>query len=116
MLKITLNIGGEVKEFTQEKITFGAMRRLAEMDKNMKDIQKNGSEEEQGVETMDELAMTIVTLFRNQFTFNELLDGLEFDSMDEFNEIVEDIFKQVGDSTGGKPKTATKRTTKRQSK
>lgn len=115
MLKITLNIGGEVKEFTQEKITFGAMRRLAEMDKNMKEIQANGSEEEAGVETMDELAMTIVTLFRNQFTFNELLDGLEFDSMDEFNEIVEDIFNQVGDSTG-KQKTTTKRTTKRPSK
>ena len=115
MIKITLNLGGENKEFTQEKITFGAMRRLAEMDKNMKDIQNNGTEEEQGVETMDELAMTIVTLFKNQFTFNELLDGLEFDSMDEFNEIVEDIFNQVGESTGGKS-TTKKRKKKQPSK
>ena len=56
--------------------------------------------------------MTIVTLFKNQFTFNELLDGLEFDSMDEFNEIVEDIFNQVGESTGGK--STTKKSTKKQ--
>ena len=35
MLEITLNIEGTEKKFTKAKISLGAMRRLAEMDKNI---------------------------------------------------------------------------------
>lgn len=107
MLEITLNIEGETKKFEQAKITLGAMRRLAEMDKNIKELQENStSEEDNGLEVIDEMSMTIVALFKNQFTFEELIYGLEFDNMDEFNEIVEGIFSQVADTTGGKTKAA----------
>lgn len=115
MLEITLNVGGENVKYTQEKITLGAMRRLAEMDKNMKELSESGiSEEEQGLEMLDEMAMSIVALFKNQFTFDDLIYGLEFESMEEFNEIVEGIFEQVSLGTEGKKKapTTAKRTTK----
>lgn len=114
MLEITLNIEGTVTKFTQAKITLGAMRRLAEMDKNIKALQSNGDEEENGLDIIDEMAFTIVSLFKNQFTFDELVDGLEFDNMEEFNEIVEGIFGAVAESQG-KP-AAKKAPAKRQPK
>lgn len=112
MLEITLNIEGKDKKFTQEKITLGAMRRLAEMDRNLSNLREQYSEEEIGLETIDEMAMTIVSLFGKQFTFDELVDGLEFDNMDEFNEIVEGIFSQVAQETEepGKGKQPAKKT------
>lgn len=108
MLEITLNIEGTEKKFTKAKISLGAMRRLAEMDKNIKELQASATDEnDNGLEVIDEMSMTIIALFGNQFTFDELNFGLEFDDMDEFNEIVEGIFSQVAD-TKGKPAAAKK--------
>lgn len=115
MLEITLKLEGKNKKFTQPKINLGGMRRLAEMDKNVKALRENGGEEENGLEMLDEMAFTIVALFANQFTFDELVEGLEFDNMDEFNEIVGDIFTKVSAGAGGKT-VAKKPTTKPQSK
>lgn len=116
MLEITLNIKGEQKTFRQEKITLGAMRRLAEMDKNIKNLQGEvDGEVENGIEILDEMAFTITALFANQFDFDELVNGLEFDDMEEFNEIVEGLFNEVGKSAGGKT-PAKKAPAKRQTK
>lgn len=100
MLEITLNIEGEDKKFTQGKITLGAMRRMAEMDKRIKELQESSNVDDTGLEVLDEMSYTIVVLFKNQFTFDELQDGLEFETMDEFNEIVEGIFSKVGEGQG----------------
>ena len=108
MLEITLNIDGEDKKFTQGKITLGAMRRMAEMDKAIKELQESSNVDDTGLEVLDEMSYTIVVLFKNQFTFDELQDGLEFETMDEFNEIVEGIFSKVGEGQG---KPAPKKTT-----
>lgn len=110
MLEITLNIEGEDKKFTQGKITLGAMRRMAEMDKRIKDLQESSNVDDTGLEVLDEMSYTIVVLFKNQFTFDELQDGLEFETMDEFNEIVEGIFSKVGEGQG---KPAPKKTASR---
>ena len=110
MLEITLNIDGEDKKFTQDKITLGAMRRMAEMDKAIKDLQESSNVDDTGLEVLDEMSYTIVVLFKNQFTFDELQDGLEFETMDEFNEIVEGIFSKVGEGQG---KPAPKKTVSR---
>ena len=116
MLEITLNIEGKEKKFEQAKITLGAMRRLAEMDKNIKALQGDESnQEDNGLEIIDEMSFTIVALFKNQFTFDELIYGLEFETMEEFNEIVEGIFNQVADSSG-KPSPAKKAPAKRPAK
>ena len=108
MLEITLNIEGEDKKFTQGKITLGAMRRMAEMDKAIKELQESSNVDDTGLEVLDEMSYTIVVLFKNQFTFDELQNGLEFETMDEFNEIVEGIFSKVGEGQG---KPAPKKTT-----
>lgn len=114
MLELTLNIEGKKKKFTQEKITLGAMRRMAEMDRNLNNLRQQYDEEEIGLETLDEMAMTIVSLFGKQFTFDELVDGLEFNNMEEFNDIVEGIFSQVAEeSTDGGKQTATKKAPKK---
>lgn len=102
MLEITLRIEGTEKKFTQPKQTLGAMRRMAEMDKNIRAMQADGNEEDHGLEMIDEMAFTIVALFSNQFTFDELVYGLEFETMEEFHGIVEDLFAQVG-GEGKKP-------------
>ena len=100
MLEITLNLEGKDKKFTQSKMTLGAMRRMAEMQQNIERLQKEGTAEENGLEMIDEMALTIVVLFKNQFTFDELVDGLEFDTMEDFNDIVEEIFNSVGGEKG----------------
>ncbi|WZK93788.1 hypothetical protein [Staphylococcus phage SpP] len=110
MLEITLNIEGEDKKFTQGKITLGAMRRMAEMDKRIKELQESSNVDDTGLDVLDEMSYTIVVLFKNQFTFDELQDGLEFETMDEFNEIVEGIFSKVGEGQG---KPAPKKTASR---
>lgn len=107
MLEITLRIEGTEKKFIQPKQTLGAMRRLAEMDKNIKRMQAEGNEEDNGLEMIDEMSETIVALFAHQFTFEELIYGLEFDTMEDFHNIVEDLFSQVG-GEGKKPTPAKK--------
>lgn len=113
MIEITLNLEGKNKKFTQSKMTLGGMRRMAEMQKIIGQLQAEGNEEENGLQMIDEMAETIVILFKNQFTFEDLVDGLEFETMEDFNDIVEDIFSKVG----GEGKTTPKKpTTKAPSK
>ncbi|MBW0770509.1 hypothetical protein KYJ98_09285 [Mammaliicoccus lentus] len=109
MITITLEIEGKKKKFTKNKLTLGAMRRVAEMEKAVKELQ--GDEEQNALQIIDETCLTVVELFGNQFTFQELLDGL---AMEDYEATLEKIFNDMNEPE--KKTTAKRTTTKAQAK
>lgn len=86
-MKITLRINKEEKTFTAP---FVSARKLKETIKLSVKVQ-NGV----GEELMDELIDYEVSLYGNQFTADELLDG--YPSSGFFNKIFEDLENVIGE-------------------
>ncbi|MDO0948229.1 phage tail assembly chaperone G [Mammaliicoccus sciuri] len=106
MLKINIEINGKEQEFVQNKRLYKAIRKIAEMRDKVQEAEK-GKIEMSNVEAVDEMYMIVVEIFNNQFTFDELISGSDYEEVVKIVETFE---------TMGKKKTPAKRQTKQPSK
>lgn len=106
MLKINIEINGKEQEFVQNKRLYKAIRKIAEMRDKVQEAEK-GKIELSNVEAVDEMYMIVVEIFNNQFTFDELISGSDYEEVVKIVETFE---------TMGKTKTPAKRQTKQPSK
>ncbi len=93
MFKITVEIDGKEQEFTQTKKKGKVIKKIAEL-QDKADLLEKG--EITYGELIDEEYMIIVEMFDNQFTLDQVMDGSDFDE-------VEELFEQFNKS--GKTKT-----------
>lgn len=85
-MNITLNISGEDKTFSVFFIPAKHMRKALQ-------IRNKINLSNLSIEELDELSNFIVELFDNQFSYEELWDGLSYDEFVKV--IIEDIFFYV---------------------
>lgn len=93
MFKLTVEIDGKEQEFTQTKKKGKVIKKSAELQDKASLIEKG---EITYGELIDEECMIIVEMFDNQFTLEQLLDGADWDD-------IENVFEQFNKS--GKQKT-----------
>ncbi|OFJ79136.1 phage tail assembly chaperone G [Staphylococcus sp. HMSC056G08] len=93
MFRITVEIDGKEQEFTQTKKKGKVIKKIAELQDKTNLLEKG---EITYGELIDEQYMVIVEMFDNQFTLEQLMDGSDFDE-------IEDLFEEFNNS--GKSKT-----------
>lgn len=91
-LKITLDIEGKEKTFLNTNVTFRLYRKSLEF------IKKFSNGDLDSLEAADALAEYVCMAFNHQFSYDELLDGL---SVDGLQEKLWGIYRQVMESVDG---------------
>lgn len=113
-MEITLKIDGKEKQFNQQKVNFVTMRKAlswfedfqksAEVLKEYIDSGIDGEPDEEILnnfqkkdeyEQLKETAELIVSYFDNQFSFDELINGLYVNTISEFHSIGYEIVSEV---------------------
>lgn len=76
-MKIKLNIGGKQREFYSKGLTARASLKAFEYLEEIENKALSGEDKLYGPEQMERLLDFVVSLFGNQFTEDEFLDGYE---------------------------------------
>ena len=130
-MEITLVIDGKPNVFKQDKVNFKTMKKLidyqdliqaevesfkilAEHDVNDDVIdeieEKTGFDYDELVDTRNDLELSadIIVKFFNQFTYEQFVDGAEFDSANDMYNLVGEIFDLAFGSKQGNDKNKEK--------